>query len=213
MRFDLHTHTRFSPSDGILEPVRLVKAAKKKGLSGIAVTDHNTIKGGIKAKKLKEKGLQVIVGSEVRSTRGEIIGLFISEEIMSKKPVEIFEEIKDQGGLVLIPHPFDEMRSSAFKLKKSDVKHIDAIETFNSRCVFQKYNDSAQRCVKKWDLGVCAGSDAHYAGEVGNAGIITEDDDVFSALARGKTRIFGRRSPILYHGFTKLTKYKRRFLN
>lgn len=210
MRYDLHVHTKYSQSDGVLAPKEVIKIAKKIGLDGVAITDHNTIKGGLEAKRFETKDFKIIVGSEVMSERGEIIGLFLSEEIMSRKARDIFNEIKQQNGLVLIPHPFDRMRSSALRPKKSDIKYIDAVEVFNSRCVFNKYNKEALEFANRKGLGVCAGSDAHYRGEIGRAGIITESDDVRSALLQKDNDVFGKRSSLMFHVYTKLTKYHRR---
>lgn len=82
MKYDLHVHSKYSV-DGYVEPEVIVKTAQKRGLSGVAVTDHNTIKGGLKAKKYETEDLRVIVGSEIETNRGEVIGLFLSEEIKS----------------------------------------------------------------------------------------------------------------------------------
>ena len=106
MQYDLHIHSKYS-SDGVLEPEEIINAAKKKGLDGIAVTDHNTIKGGLETKRFETKDFEVIIGSEIMTERGEITGLFLSQEITSKDVQGVFSEIKGQGGIVVIPHPFD----------------------------------------------------------------------------------------------------------
>ena len=82
MKYDFHTHSKYS-ADGYIEPKIMVKIAAKVGLSGIAVTDHNTIKGGLTAKKYENDKIQVIVGSEILTDKGEIIGIFLTEEIKS----------------------------------------------------------------------------------------------------------------------------------
>ncbi|HEX7467577.1 MAG TPA: PHP domain-containing protein, partial [Methanobacterium sp.] len=83
MKFDFHTHSKYS-SDGYVDPKILVKVAAKVGLSGIAITDHNTIKGGLEAKKYENNEIEVIVGSEILTDKGEIIGIFLTDEINSK---------------------------------------------------------------------------------------------------------------------------------
>jgi len=209
MKYDLHIHSRYS-SDGVLDPEKIVKIATKRGLNGIAITDHNTIKGGLEAKKYENEDFKVVVGSEISTDRGEIIGLFLSEEVKSKDVQDVISEIKDQNGIVIIPHPFDELRHSAFHPTEEDVKFIDAIEGFNSRCVFQKYNENAIKFAKKHDLMITAGSDAHFLNEIGNAGIITETEDVREAILKSAVEIFGKKSLLVNHGLTKVLKLWRK---
>jgi predicted metal-dependent phosphoesterase TrpH len=219
-RFDLHVHSKYS-KDGFMDIPDILRIAVKRGLSGIALTDHNTIKGALKAKNLEAKkpeaeGLRIIVGSEIMTERGEVIGLFLSEEIRSREFHSAITEIKDQDGLVIIPHPFDDMRSSALQPDDDEVRLADAVEVFNSRCVFQKYNDRALELAMRLNLGLCAGSDAHFGNEIGIAGIIALSDDpqeIKKALSRGDDsaiKIYGRRSPLINHAFTKVLKIWRR---
>jgi predicted metal-dependent phosphoesterase TrpH len=209
MKYDLHTHSKYS-SDGILEVKRIVSIAKKRGLRGIAITDHNSIKGGLEAKKYETKEFSVIVGSEIKTQRGEIIGLFLSDDIKSRSAESVMAEIKDQNGLITIPHPFDEMRKSAFHPLKEDVKYIDAVEIFNSRCVYQKYNKSALDFATTQNLGMTAGSDGHFANEIGMGGIITSSNDIREAIINKDVEVFGRRSSVVNHGLTKGLKLWRR---
>ena len=209
MKYDLHIHSKYS-SDGVLKPEKIIKIAIKRGLNGIAITDHNTIKGGLKAKKYENKDFTVIVGSEISTERGEIIGLFLEEEVKSNDIQEVISEIKEQNGSVIIPHPFDELRHSAFHPKEEDVKFIDCIEGLNSRCVFQKYNEKAVEFAMKHNLAITGGSDAHFANEIGNAGIITETEDVREALMKNDIKIFGKKSSVINHVETKILKFWRR---
>ena len=117
MKYDLHTHTKYS-SDGILEPEKIVEIARRKGLSGIAITDHNTIKGSLKAKKYETDDFQVICGSEISTERGEVIGLFLSDEIQSESFLDVVDEIKEQDGVVVLPHPFDRYKKKWYTLGK-----------------------------------------------------------------------------------------------
>ncbi len=94
MKYDLHIHSKYS-SDGVLDPERIVRIAMKRGLNGIAITDHNTIKGGLKTKKYENADFTVIVGSEISTERGEIIGLFLEEEVKSTNVQEVITEIKE----------------------------------------------------------------------------------------------------------------------
>jgi hypothetical protein len=209
MKYDLHIHSKYS-NDGILDPQKIVKIAIKKGLDGIAVTDHNTIKGGLKTKEYETQDFKVLVGSEVSTTRGEIIGLFLSEEIKSREFHEVADEIRDQGGLVIVPHPFDELRKASFGIKNEDAKYLDTIEVFNSRCIYQKYNDRAAVYAKKHNLSQVGGSDAHFPYEIGKAGIILESHEVKNAILNKDLEIFGNKSIFLNHGITKVLKLWRK---
>jgi Predicted metal-dependent phosphoesterases (PHP family) len=205
MKFDLHIHTKYS-SDGVIEPEKVVKTAIKRGLSGIAITDHNTIKGSLKAKEYETENFEVIVGSEISTERGEVIGLFLSEEIKSHTFQEALEEIKDQDGIIVLPHPFDNIRRNGINPGKKDIKLVDCVETFNSRCLRQKYNDKARQFARENGLTVAAGSDAHFASEIGNAGIITCEDNLREALNQGDLEIFGEKSSLVKLVVTKMVK-------
>lgn len=209
MKYDMHIHTKYS-SDGFLDPKKVVKIAMKKELNGIAITDHNTIKGGLKAKKYETDVFKVIVGSEIMTERGEISGLFLEEEIHARNSYEVVEKIREQNGVVVIPHPFDTLRKSAFVPTEKDITYIDCIEGYNSRCVFQKYNEDAVRFAIEYKLKIIAGSDAHFANEIGNAGIVTEKQDIREVIMENDVEIFGRRSSLINHGLTKVLKLWRK---
>jgi predicted metal-dependent phosphoesterase TrpH len=202
VKFDLHIHSKYS-SDGILDPKNIVKIAIKNNLNGVAVTDHNTIQGGLKAKNYETEDFKVIVGSEIMTDQGEIIGIFLSEEIKSTNLIDVIYEIKNQNGITVIPHPFDDMRHSALHPNDEYVSLIDVIEGFNSRCIFQKYNDKAVEYANKHNLPLVAGSDAHFGNEIGNAGIITESEDLREAIIQKDIELFGKRSMLTNHVFTK----------
>ena len=209
MKYDLHIHSKYS-SDGILDVKEIVKIAIKRGLDGIAITDHNTIKGGIEAKKYEIDSLKVIIGSEIMTEKGEVIGLFLSEEIRSGMFQDVINDIRDQNGIIIIPHPFDEMRHSSFQPAEEDIKFIDCIEGFNSRCLFQKYNKNAKEFAKRHNMAITAGSDAHFINEIANAGIITEIEDIREAFLKKEIEIFGKRSSFINHGLTKGLKLWRK---
>ncbi len=205
MKYDFHTHTKYS-SDGYVEPERLVKVATEKGISGIAVTDHNTIRGGLEAKKYEHEEIEVIVGSEILTDRGEIIGLFLTDEIKSIKFLDVIEEIRSQNGIVVLPHPFDDIRSTALHPVNEDAKYIDNVEVFNARCILQKYNDKANEYALKNGLNIVAGSDAHFENEIGNAGVITESCDIREAILNNDFEVYGKKSNIINPLTTKLLK-------
>ena len=205
MKYDFHTHSKYS-ADGYIEPKIMVKIAIKVGLSGIAVTDHNTIKGGLEAKKYENNKINVIVGSEILTDKGEIIGIFLTEEINSVLFTDVIEEIKAQNGIVIAPHPFDAIRRTSLHPTNSDSSFIDNVEVFNSRCMRQTYNDLANNYAKENNLNTIAGSDAHFQNEIGNAGVKTDSDNIREAVLSGDFTVFGKRSNIINPVTTKLLK-------
>jgi predicted metal-dependent phosphoesterase TrpH len=205
MKYDLHIHSRYS-ADGVLDPSAIVDIARKNGLSGIAITDHNTISGALAAKKYETEDLQVIIGAEITTEKGEITGLFLSREITSRKAEAVIYEIKSQGGLVVIPHPFDDMRHAAFHPSDKDSRFIDALEVFNARCVFLEYNRRAWEFARRHRLPALAGSDAHFANEIGNAGIISYSRDIKEAIINKNNAVFGNKSRLINHVGTKVIK-------
>lgn len=206
MKYDFHTHSKYS-TDGRSEPESMVKSAIKKGLSGIAVTDHNTIKGGVEAKKYETTDFEVIVGSEIMTDRGEVIGLFLSEEIKSRSFGDVVNEIKDQNGFVVVPHPFDTIRGKSIFPKEEDARLIDNIEVFNSRCVFKGYNKKAKDFAGKSGVNIIAGSDAHFLREIGTGGVATESSDVYEAVLKGDFKVFGKRSPPINLGLSEILRF------
>ena len=214
MILDLHVHSKYS-KDSRLEPEKILKLAFSKGLGGIAITDHNTISGGMRAKKLNKGDLLVIVGSEIMTEKGEVIGLFLNEEIPTGSFLEVVDSIKSQGGIVVVPHPFDRMRKSSFSAVEKHLNFIDCIEVFNSRCIFQSFNILAENLARLHDLPVTAGSDAHFGNEIGLAGIIVDakdEEEVRKTILRKEVRIFGKKSSIFNHGATKVLKIWRRLI-
>jgi len=207
LKFDLHIHSIYS-GDGVLDPQEIVTIARKKGLDGIAITDHNTIEGGESAGRYATGDLIIITGAEIMTEKGEITGLFLQEEITSRRFFDVIEEIKDQGGMIIVPHPFDRMRSTAFSITPDYINLIDAIEAFNSRCVFNSYNVKARDFAATHGLSVTGGSDAHFANEIGIAGIITKSRDVRKAIENNDLRLFGKRSSVFNHVRTKIRKLR-----
>ena len=141
---DFHIHSKYS-YDSILSPRTILKVAKKQGLNAIAITDHDTIKGGVETQKINtDKDFLVIVGSEVNTEIGDLIGLNLNEEIKSKNSIEVIEEIKAQGGYVILPHPY-----RGHKLNEHIIENSDAIEVFNGRST-REQNMKALELAKKY---------------------------------------------------------------
>ncbi len=191
-----------------MQPEEIVRTAIKKGLGGVAVTDHNTIAGGLRTKEFETKDFRVIVGSEVMTERGEVIGLFLSEEVAPGNFGDVVAAIRDQGGFVILPHPFDRLRSTALHPQPEDAGQIDAIEGFNARCIFQADNRAAAEFGREHNLAVVAGSDAHFPGEIGRAGIRL-DGEPEDCLRSRDFQTFGSRASLLIHVLTKMIKLSR----
>ncbi len=171
---DLHMHTSWS-HDCMVEPSELVEHAEREGLGAIAVTDHNAFGGALEAAELAtELDLTVITGEEVKTAgQGEVIGLFLREEIPRGLEFgETIAAIREQGGLVYLPHPFDRMHAipDAATLQRH-VAEIDVFEVYNARLMFEQYNDEALRFARKYNLTMGAGSDAHVLQGVGTGGL------------------------------------------
>ena len=171
---DLHLHTSWSKDCRI--PVGdLLDHAQANGLGAIAITDHNAFGGAREAVELADgRPLTVIPGEEVRTDgQGEVIGLFLSEEIpRGLSFADTLAAIREQGGLVYLPHPFDRMHA----IPDSDTLHrhlgdIDVLEVYNARLLFEAYNDEALRFARKYNLTMGAGSDAHVLQGVGTGGM------------------------------------------
>lgn len=197
MKIDLHCHSFYS-KDALSSPAKLIKIAKEKGLSGIAITDHNTTKGWKEAKDTAKKlGLFLIFGEEIKTKKGDILGIFLKNEIKSKEPYQVMKEIKSQDGIVIIPHPFFFPEHFKDNLEKY-LDLIDGIEVFNARCYFQKANKKALDFAKKHNLALIGASDAHCSKDVGN-GITIADahnvDEFKEAILQKKTSFEGKKSP------------------
>ena len=175
---DLHMHT--DHSHDCATPVEVLLAtAKARGLGAIAVTDHNEISGALEA-QAKAQGIKVIVGEEVKTAdQGEVIGLFLSELIPRGLTLqETIAEIKRQGGIVYVPHPFDRMHAVPdYEHLLAVLDDVDAIEVFNPRVAIQEFNEEAARFAAKYRIPAGAGSDAHVAQGLGSVRIRMPDFD------------------------------------
>ncbi|MEA2271628.1 MAG: hypothetical protein QOI98_336 [Solirubrobacteraceae bacterium] len=175
---DLHMHTDHSPD--CATPVEVLLAtAKERGFGAIAVTDHNVITGALEARE-KAEGLKVIVAEEVKTaSQGEVIGLFIEEHIprgMTMK--ETVAEIRRQGGLVYVPHPFDRLHAVPdYEHLLPILPDVDAIEVYNPRVAIGAFNEEAARFAAKYRITPAAGSDSHVAQGLGSVRIRMHDFD------------------------------------
>ena len=175
---DLHMHTDHSYD--CATPVEVLLAeARARGLGAIAVTDHNEVSGA-HAARAQANGIAVIVGEEVKTAdQGEVIGLFIEEKIPRGMTLqETIAEIKRQGGIVYVPHPFDRLHSVPDYEHLLDVlDDVDAIEVFNPRVAISEFNDEAARFAAKYRIPAGAGSDAHVPQGLGSVRIRMREFD------------------------------------
>jgi hypothetical protein len=171
---DLHLHTSWS-HDCTVDTEDLLDNAEAQGLGALAVTDHNVFGGAREAVELaRDRNLIVIPGEEVKTDgQGEVIGLFLSEEIpRGMSFADTVAAIKAQGGLVYLPHPFDRMHSipDSATLRRH-LADIDVFEVYNARLLFEGYNDEALRFARKYNLTMGAGSDAHVPQGLATGGV------------------------------------------
>jgi predicted metal-dependent phosphoesterase TrpH len=200
LRVDLHVHTTYSedcwvPLEAVLE------AVLNSPIDAIAVTDHNEIEGALRLSD--QAPFPIIVGEEIASLQGEIAGLFLSEWIPpGLSALETIARIKEQGGLVYVPHPlaWDVPSAVGRRNLEAIIDRVDIIEGFNARILRQADNLAAQEIARQYDLPIAAGSDAHFAREIGRAGVelepFTGPEEFLHRLRAGTT--FGRRTPYVY---------------
>jgi predicted metal-dependent phosphoesterase TrpH/glycosyltransferase involved in cell wall biosynthesis len=178
---DLHMHTDHSPDCATPVDV-LLETARDRGLGAIAITDHNVISGALEARDVAAEmdGIKVIVAEEVKTAdEGEVIGLFLEEQISrGMSMAETIAEIKRQGGLVYVPHPFDRLHSVPdYEHLLKIVEDIDILEVFNPRIAFSAFNEEAERFAAKYRIVPGAGSDSHVAQGLGSVAIRLHDFD------------------------------------
>lgn len=190
---------------------RIVRRCCEIGINCLAVADHNTISGAVELKKIAP--FTVIVGEEILTPSGEVMGLFLTDEIpQGLSPEATVARIKEQGGLVCIPHPFHRLRRS---LRPNEVEalvpQIDIIEVFNSRSALLSASNEVRLFAQKYGLLCSAGSDAHTLREIGGAYVemppFNDPEEFRLALARG--RITGRRANPLVHILSSLVEWKK----
>jgi predicted metal-dependent phosphoesterase TrpH/glycosyltransferase involved in cell wall biosynthesis len=181
IHIDLHMHTDHSPDCATPVDV-LLSTAKERGLGAIAITDHNEVSGALAARELAEADgdIKVIVAEEVKTAeQGEVIGLFIEEKIpRGMSMAETIAEIRRQGGLVYVPHPFDRLHSVPdYEHLLDIVEDIDILEVFNPRVALTAFNEEAERFAAKYRIVPGAGSDSHVAQGLGSVMIRVHDFD------------------------------------
>lgn len=216
MKLDLHMHTHHS-RDCTIPTAEVIRLCRRRGMDGIAVTDHNSLAGGLEAVKIAPPGFTVIPGEEVKSSEGEIIGLFLSEEIPGGlTPEETAARIRAQGGVVLVPHPFDPLRKSPLKTPALErlvaAGMVDAIEILNARMALKSHNLRGAEFAARAGLPGTAGSDGHSRPEYGHAWIeiapFTGRDEFLANLP--SATIGGSLSPFFVHLLSTVAKRRKK---
>jgi len=201
MKYDLHSHTKYSHCSNT-EPHLILKAAEKK-LNGIAITDHNTIQGALHVKKLnKDKDFEVIIGEEIKTDKGEILAYYLNTEIKPDKFDIVMDKIKQQGAIASVAHPFAILRLKS-KLTLKDYQKINAIETLNARAFFKSENIKAKNLSLKLNLAQTAGSDSHHPLEIGRAYTIFENN-LEKAIKTKTTKVEGTNKYSIFCKFLSL---------
>ena len=175
VRLEFHCHTIYS-KDSLTGIEPLLATCRQKGIDRLVITDHNTIAGAQLAKGLDPE--RVIVGEEAMTEKGELLAAFVVEEIPpGLPPLEAIARLRDQGAFISVSHPFDKQRKGHWEMEdlQEIAPYVDAIETFNARCISNEYNRQAQEFARENDLSGTAGSDAHATFEVGRACMILDD--------------------------------------
>ncbi len=220
LKGDFHIHSYFS-KDSNLKPLFILKYLRKKGYSVIGITDHNSVKGALVAKRNNPfRDILVIIGQEIKTPQGEII-VFGNKKNLKGDIYEILDIVKENDYFSVLPHPFEIFRESAVASRVSEnelkeiVKKIDAIEAFNARCFLNYFNRKARffaKVAKKPQIG---GSDAHTLSELGKVETIIDcdldEDEIFSTIRKGKTKVSGNLNFPMVHGKSFILKCFRKF--
>lgn len=192
LKIDLHIHSKYS-HDSFIPIDKIIKFSKKIGLDGIAITDHNTIEGAQEALKRKDEDIKIIVGSEITlSNGGEILGLFLNDNVQPGNFNEVYDQIKAQDGVIILPHPFRRIKKTIEKVNAIDLKKIRIIETLNASN-FPEENEEAIKFAKAKSLIGIAGSDAHFYSIIGQAYTVfpNSGEDLRKQLRKGLIQIEG----------------------
>lgn len=209
---EFHSHTNAS-KDSLTSPADLIAAARRKGIDRLIITDHNTIAGARAAQALDPE--LVIVGEEIMTTHGEILAAYVTEEVPPQlSPEETIRRLRDQGAFISVSHPFDKLRSGAWQ--EADLLEIlpfvDAIEVYNSRCMFPGFNRAAKKFAEEHNIPGTVGSDAHAAFEVGRSLLVLEQfesaEQMRSVIRRGIPQV--KWSPPWFHLISRYASIRKK---
>lgn len=210
MKADLHAHTHFS-RDAVTSVTTFARRYERAGIDCVAVSDHNNVDGALAVREIAP--FRVIVSEEIKSSEGEIIGLFLQETVRKGlTPEDTVRAIREQGGLVLVPHPFDRMRRSPLREEAllRILPEVDIIEVFNARTILRADDERALRLAEEHGKLMSGSTDAHTPWEIGRA--YTElppfEGPGDFLIALGKGTVVGRRSFIGLHFISTWAKIR-----
>ncbi|MDP3766456.1 MAG: PHP-associated domain-containing protein [Dehalococcoidia bacterium] len=210
MKADLHAHTHFS-RDALTSVETFARRYGQAGIDCVAVSDHNNVDGALAVREIAP--FRVIISEEIRATEGEIIGFFLQESVpKGLTPEDTVRAIREQGGLVCVPHPFDRTRRSPLREEAllRILPNVDIIEVFNARNVFEADDEHARRFAEEHGKLMSAATDAHTPWEIGLAYVdmppFEGPGDFLVALGKGK--IVGKRSFVGFHLLSTWAKIK-----
>lgn len=193
IRAEFHCHTVYSHDSSNRIP-QLLRTAEERGIQRLAITDHNTIQGALRAKEQDPE--RVVVGEEILTTHGELLGYFLEEEVPRRlSPMETIERLKGQGAFIVVPHVFDHRRHGWRREDLDQIlPHVDALEVFNARCLNPRTNFLGRAFAEERGFSMTAGSDAHSLVELGLASVwlpaFNDPEELRDALKQ--SRIDGR---------------------
>ena len=208
VRVELHCHTEAS-EDSLVPVEKYLSRCKTLGIKKIAITDHNEFRAALEAKALAPN--MVIMGEEIQTSRGELLGYFMEEWIPpGLDPLETISRLRDQGAVISIPHPFDPFRGKDWSRDdlKALVPYVDAVEGFNARCLGNKPNLDAAFFAIEHGLLMTAGSDAHTVDELGTATLVMPDFSDAKSFKAGLSHAeqMTELSPFYTHFYSRYAK-------
>lgn len=212
IRAEFHCHTVYS-HDSLMELRALLKACDERGIDKIAITDHGSMQGALKAHEIAPD--RVIVAEEIATPEGEILGYFMTEEIPQGLPaVEVVQRLLGQGAFISLAHPFDLHRSRWSDRSLDQIlPYLDGIEVFNARCLREEYNQNAYYFAIEYGKALMAGSDAHALSELGRANMTMpwfNDAENLRVAARDVT-ISGELSGLYVHMVSTFARVAKKF--
>ncbi len=213
-RVELHSHTHHS-RDCLTTFKQVVKRCRQLGIDRIAITDHNTADGGLAFAKLEPD--LIIPGEEIMTTEGEILAFFVQETIPPQlSPDETIQRLRDQRAFISVSHPFDRLRRGAWTREQLDriIDKVDAIEVFNSRCIWNSDNEQAVAYAIEHEVLGTVGSDAHAPIELGKATLLMSPfegpGDFAESLRTAQQDV--KLSSHWVHGLSTVAKWQRKYL-
>ncbi|MFH1100922.1 MAG: PHP domain-containing protein [Methanobacteriota archaeon] len=214
-KIDLHVHSQYS-EDATGTPEQIIKILQKKGLHGVAFTDHNTVEGAVKATKIQVKDFLVIPGLEISTLQGHLLALNVKEPVLRNLSVEeTVERIRNLGGIPVVPHLFRRMSGIKPDNLQKIIQKVPAMEVFNG-CSLPKTNMKTVQVARELHLGGTGGSDTHEATYAGYAYTVFETSDlsmdtILSELEKKRTWGEGATMPLSYRRDRMLKSIKQFF--